>query len=171
MIPPTVAPAVSADGQATPRQFRDAFARLPAGVSVLTTFTPEGPCGMTASAVCSLSLDPPLALVAVARTSQTLAGILAGGSFGINVLHADQAALAERFARPASRPADRFAGVAHDRIARVPVLRHALAWLACDLQAAYPGGDHTILTGLVRATGHTIGTPLVWHERRFTSPA
>ncbi|MGW6454913.1 flavin reductase family protein [Streptomyces sp. NPDC055078] len=170
MTHPGVAPAVLANGQVSPGQFRDAFARLPTGVSIVTTYGPEGPYGMTAAALCSLSLEPPLTLVAIANESRTLARVRAHGSFGVNVLHAHQAPLAERFARPDQGPVDRFAGLAHDRIASVPVLRRALAWLACEVQDTHPGGDHTILTGLVRATGHSDGTPLIWHNRRFTTP-
>ncbi|MEU0353065.1 flavin reductase family protein [Streptomyces sp. NPDC006237] len=171
MTHPTLAPDVLTDGQASAQQFRDAFSHLPSGVSILTTYGPDGPCGMTASAVCSLSLQPPLALAAVANTSQTLACIRAHGAFGINVLNAHQQPLAERFARPARTPSDRFTGVPHDKIASVPVLTEALAWLACEVKDTYPGGDHTILTGLVRATGHHAGTPLIWHNRGFTTPA
>ncbi|GGZ29699.1 flavin reductase family protein [Streptomyces poonensis] len=157
------------DHQVSTQQLRDAFARLPAGVTVLTTYASGEPCGMTASAVCSLSLDPPLALVAVANTSRTLARIRTHRAFGVNVLGAGQAPLAERFARSADSPGERFTGLAYDRIAAVPILRGAIAWVACEVRHTYPGGDHTILTGLVRSAGHTSGAPLIWHERGFTA--
>ncbi|GAB2808922.1 flavin reductase family protein [Streptomyces daliensis] len=169
--PALAPPVVLAKGQVSARQFRDAFAQLPAGVSVLTTYAPEGPCGMTASAVCSLSQDPPLALAALANDSRTLARIRVHGAFGINVLRARDTAVADLFARPAPDPAHRFDGLPHEPVASVPVLCEALVWLACEVVGLYPGGDHTILTGLVRAAGRRPGVPLVWHRRRYTSPA
>ena len=169
MTRPTLAPAVLAKGQVSDRQFRDAFAQLPSGVSILTTYGSDGPCGMTASAVCSLSQDPPLALAALANDSQTLARIRAHGAFGINVLRDRHAPVAAAFARPTPHPAARFNGLPYDPVASVPILRAALSWLACEVTDLHPGGDHTIVTGLVRAAGHGTGSPLVWHARHFTS--
>ncbi|MGW8375583.1 flavin reductase family protein [Streptomyces sp. ODS28] len=172
MFRPALAPGVLSEGHVTAQQFRDAFAQLPTGVTILTCYTPDGrPAGMTASAVCSLSQDPPMALAAVGNAGRTLSFIRAHGAFGINVLRAQQAPLAALFARAAADPADRFAGLRHDRIASVPVLHRPLAWLACELTGAHPGGDHTILTGLVRAAEHGTGRPLIRHDRGFTATA
>jgi 3-hydroxy-9,10-secoandrosta-1,3,5(10)-triene-9,17-dione monooxygenase reductase component len=148
------------------KRFRSVFAALPCGVTVLTTSTPQGPTGMTASAVCSLSLRPQLALACVNTGSSTLVAILEHGSFAINVLGADAAEIAAGFAYRRS-PRERFAGVGH-RIERgVPVLSAALAWLTCDVHTTYPGGDHTIVVGAVTDLSRNAGEPLTFHDGRY----
>lgn len=152
--------------------FRDVLAHLPAGVSVITTDGPHGPAGMTASAVCSLSMDPPLVLVCVANRSRTLAYIRDHGTFAVNVLRQDQAETARAFADPDTGQHNRFAAVSYRRAADgALILDGALAWLSCTVQETYPGGDHTIVTGRVQALAHTHSQPLIWYSRRFHSLA
>ena len=146
---------------------RDVFARLPGGVSVVTTLDDGTPCGMTVSAVCSVSVDPPLVLVCVANESSTLRCLLGHERFAINVLRDRHADLAGDFARPASDKTGRFRRLPYSLVDDVPVLLDALAWLTCQVQATYPGGDHTIVVGRVHAVAHAAGEPLVWHGRRY----
>ncbi|MCW7940866.1 hypothetical protein AAW14_00920 [Streptomyces hygroscopicus] len=159
----------------TSEAFRNAFAQLPTGVTIVTTSSPDGtsPCGMTASAVCSLSLDPLMALVCLSNQSRTLAGIQVNGAFALNLLRHDQAPLAERFADAAISHGDRFARTRHHQIDALPVLSDALAWLTCQVAHMHPGGDHTIVTATVRSVGsgdsRSGGPPLVWHNRMFTA--
>ncbi|MFD9466936.1 flavin reductase family protein [Streptomyces sp. NPDC060027] len=158
-----------AAGTFTAQEFKDLFAHLPTGVTVLTTSAPDGTgqAGMTASAVCALSLDPPLILVCADNHSRTLARIRSTGAFAVNVLREDQTLLAKRFADPSLEQADRFACTDHHRVDDLPVLDEAVAWLTCDVHDAYPGGDHTILTASVRTLGQSGGHPLIWHNRTF----
>lgn len=158
-----------AAGPVTAQRFKDLLAQLPTAVTVLTTSDADGGgvAGMTAGAVCSLSLDPPLILACADNHSRTLARIRATGAFAVNVLREEQAHLAELFADRGVDQADRFAGAAHRLVDRLPVLDEALAWLTCDVQASYPGGDHTILTARVRRLGRRGGRPLIWHNRMF----
>ncbi|MET9952806.1 flavin reductase family protein [Streptomyces sp. NPDC006339] len=153
----------------TEREFKDVLAHLPSGVTVLTTSGPDGTgaAGMTASAVCSLSLDPPMLLACAANHSRTLARIRTTGVMAVNVLREDQAHLARRFADPQLDQGNRFAATAHGLEDGLPVLNDALAWLTCTVKAAYPGGDHTILTAEVRRLGLGGGHPLLWHNRTF----
>jgi 3-hydroxy-9,10-secoandrosta-1,3,5(10)-triene-9,17-dione monooxygenase reductase component len=145
--------------------FRLIFAQLPAGVTVITTVSARGePCGMTASAVCSLSLEPLLLLACVKSTSATLARLLAHGQFAVSILRREHAGLSARFA--ASR-ADKFAGVRYHDAGGAPVLDEALAWLSCRVHATYPGGDHTIVVGAVTEMDRGEGEPLVWHASRY----
>ncbi|MCT7350615.1 flavin reductase family protein [Streptomyces coelicoflavus] len=153
----------------TERGFKDVLAHLPSGVTVLTTSGPDGAgaAGMTASAVCSLSLDPPMILACAANHSRTLARIRTTGVLAVNVLREDQVPLARRFADPHLDQDARFAATAHRLEDGLPVLHDALAWLTCTVQAAHPGGDHTILTAEVRRLGLGGGHPLLWHNRTF----
>ncbi|MEV7617233.1 flavin reductase family protein [Streptomyces sp. NPDC089799] len=167
---PAVAPPTGGAAAAvTAREFKEVLAQLPSGVTVLTTAGPDGSgmAGMTASAVCSLSLDPPMILACAANHSRTLARIRSTGRLAVNVLREDQGHLARRFADPQVGQDARFAATAHHLEDGLPVLDDALAWLACTVDAAHPGGDHTILTAGVRRLGLGGGHPLLWHNRTF----
>lgn len=146
--------------------FRSVFRQLPSGVSVLTTVSPAGPTGMTVSAVCSLSADPPLALACVCRGSSTLQAVLDHGSFAINVLGADAGPISARFAAGHSQ-AERFGGSGYRWTRGLPLLDMAIAWMTCSVHDALPGGDHMILVGAVTDLGRVDGEPLVWHGGRY----
>ncbi|GAA1266406.1 hypothetical protein GCM10009609_31960 [Pseudonocardia aurantiaca] len=122
---------------------------------------------MTASAVCSLSLDPLLLLVCIDNRSGTLATLLDCGRFAVNILRDRHGEVAEAF----TGPGPRFAGLAHSYADGLPVLDDALAWLSCRVHAAHPEGDHTIVVGAVTATGRSHGEPLVWHAGSYRSLA
>jgi flavin reductase (DIM6/NTAB) family NADH-FMN oxidoreductase RutF len=144
-----------------PERFRSVIGHLTTGVTVVTVNTPDGPVGMTANAVCSLSLEPLLMLVCFDNQSRTLPAARASGRFGINVLAAGQEDLARLFAskRPESK---KFAGVAHTVHDGIPVIEGVLAWVGCRLERLVPGGDHTIGIGAVEAAEAGAGDPLLW---------
>jgi 3-hydroxy-9,10-secoandrosta-1,3,5(10)-triene-9,17-dione monooxygenase reductase component len=147
-----------------PQHFRDVMGHFATGVTVVTATGPEGPVGMTANAVCSLSLDPLLALVCFANGARTLRVVREQNRFGINVLASGQEDLARLFASKAPE-AEKFAGVQHTVHEGIPVIEGTLAWVGCTLQQLVPGGDHTIGIGAViaaeKASEHD---PLVWYR-------
>jgi len=149
-----------------PERLRQAFAVVPTGVSVITTAGQDGPRGMTASAVCSVSLDPLLVLVCIDNRSETLRAIRENGTFAINVLGEAHAAVSSVFAGRAT-PAEKFSTVSCRQVNGSPVLDEALAWVTCDVHATAPGGDHTIVVGSVSATEVRDGEPLVRHAGRY----
>ncbi|HEX6076171.1 MAG TPA: flavin reductase family protein [Micromonosporaceae bacterium] len=165
------APAMAVRAQprsADDRQLRDAFAQLPAGVSVVTSLGPHGPVGMTASTVCSLSLDPPLLLLCAANECRTLAQLRVHGRFAVNALPAHRASIAQVFADPEPVPGHRFRVAAHHVVDAVPVLTDAVAVFTCALRDTYPGGDHTIVVGRILTATTTSGAqPLLWHARSY----
>jgi flavin reductase (DIM6/NTAB) family NADH-FMN oxidoreductase RutF len=140
--------------------------RLATGVTVVTATSPDGPVGMTANAVCSLSLDPLLLLVCFDNEARTLPVVREVGRFGVNVLRAEQEALARLFAskRPES---EKFAGVPHTVHDGIPVIEGALAWVGCRLERVIPGGDHTIGIGAVEAAEAGHGEPLLWFRGSY----
>src|SRR3954470_16806608 len=142
-----------------PDRFRTVMGRFPTGVTVVTAMGPEGPVGMTANAVTSLSLDPLLLLVCFDRAARTLPVVAAAGRFGVNVLALGQEELARRFASKAPEE-EKFAGVAFTTDSGVPVLEGAHAWLGCDLERLVEGGDHAIGIGAVPAAQGGVGEPL-----------
>jgi 3-hydroxy-9,10-secoandrosta-1,3,5(10)-triene-9,17-dione monooxygenase reductase component len=149
------------------RRFREVIAHFSTGVAIVTAPGPEGPVGMTANALCSLSLDPVLLLVCFERTARTLGPIERSGRFAVNVLRHEQHALSGVFSSKIPEP-EKFQGVPWRSHEGVPVLEGVLAWLRCELRETLPGGDHTICVGAVTDLHHEPdGRPLVWYRGRY----
>jgi len=145
--------------------FRDAISHLATGVSVITTSSEGIPSGMTASAVCSLSLEPLLLLVCIEKRLSTHDAIRRRRRFAVNILPQGAERLALRFAK--SSTADKFEGVPLLARSDPPLLRDALATFTCDLQECLPGGDHSIFVGKVVAYTSKSGSPLLYFRRKF----
>ena len=154
-----------------PDRFRAVMGHFATGVAIVTATGPEGPVGMTANAVCSLSLDPLLLLVCFDHGARTLRVVRTTERFGVNVLAAGEDALARRFASKLPE-AEKFAGVRHAVQDGIPVLEDALAWVGCRLDRLIPGGDHVIGLGAVEAaeTG-AARDPLIWFRGGYGSLA
>ena len=146
-----------------PELFREVFGRFATGVAVITSAGSAGAGGMTANALCSLSLDPLLALVCFENRARTLPIVRESGRFAVNLLAADQERLAGVFASKLPE-AEKLDGVAHRLEQGMPVITGSLAWAVCDLRELIAGGDHTIAIGEVTALGLGEGTPLLWFE-------
>src|SRR3954447_20514903 len=169
-----------------PARFRAVMGNFVTGVTVVTAAGDSGPVGMTANAVCSLSLDPLLLLVAFDNSARTLAVVRDRERFGVNVLAAGQEPLARLFASKLPE-AEKFAGVPHAVHDGIPVIEGVLAWVGCRLERLVPGGDHTIGIGAVEsaeaaersgdeapgllgrggAGGRGSGDPLLWFRGRY----
>ena len=144
-----------------PDAFRAVIGHLPTGVTVVTASGPEGPSGLTANAVSSLSLDPPLMLACLDRGSRTLRAVEAAGRFGVNVLAADQADLARAFATKREMH-EKWDGVAWSDRAGAPALDGTVVWAACELRDVLGGGDHVIVTGSVLDVAAADADPLLF---------
>lgn len=145
-------------------EFRDIIGRFASGVTVITAQHEGRLLGTTASAVSSLSLDPPMLLVCLNKTSTTGQGIAQAGRFAVNILAEDQADAALRFASKG----DKFAGV---NIlyggGGEPLLEDALANLECRLVEEVTGGTHSVfLAEVEHATGRQ-GAPLAYFRGQF----
>ena len=142
------------------------MALVPTPVTIVTAPGPTDPAGATASAVASLSLDPPLMLVCLDHRSRTLGAVRSAGKFAINVLSADGTPKARAFAT-AIPHAEKWDGVAAVERSGVPVLEDALVWVVCELRDLLDGGDHTIVTGRVLELGTGPGSPLVYVDGEY----
>jgi flavin reductase (DIM6/NTAB) family NADH-FMN oxidoreductase RutF len=149
-----------------PELFREVFGRFATGVAVITSAGPAGAGGMTANALCSLSLDPLLALVCFENGARTLPIVREAGRFAVNVLASHQEDLAGVFASKLPE-AEKLEGVAHRLECGVPIIEGSLAWAACELRELIAGGDHTIGIGEVIALGLGGGEPLLWYGGRY----
>ncbi|MER5771396.1 flavin reductase family protein [Streptomyces sp. NPDC001985] len=150
-----------------PAEFRRVLGSFPTGVTVITAHDGAGPAGFACQSFSSLSLDPPLVVFMVARTSTTWPRIARAGSFCAHVLGEEQGALCRAFAVSGG---DKFAGVAHTPgpVTGAPRLGSVPAWVECTVQAVHTGGDHLIVVGRIEALGADDDRPpLVFHRGRF----
>jgi flavin reductase (DIM6/NTAB) family NADH-FMN oxidoreductase RutF len=152
------------------RRIRDLMARFATGVGVVTAR--HGPllAGMTANAIASISVDPPLMLASIARKAETHGAIIGSHAFAISILSEDQQALAECFARPTTaEKLTGFCGAAWEEAETgSPVLEGALAFFDCRLTARHDGGDHTIFLGEIVAAGfREDAEPLLWYASGY----
>ena len=144
--------------------FREVMAGVATPVTVVTALRDGRPHGTTVSAFASLSLTPPMVLVALDRRSDLLARLAIGAPFGVNVLGAHQAALAAAFARKSS---DKFDGVEWTEHSGVPRLCGSPGWLVCSVAQLVDGGDHVVVLGDVVHAASSAAPPLVYHARTF----
>jgi flavin reductase (DIM6/NTAB) family NADH-FMN oxidoreductase RutF len=148
---------------------RDVLANFPAGVVVVTSTDSRGtPRGLTVSAFCSVSAEPPLVLACVDKRSQTLSAIQTSGAFTVNFLAAEHEELARVFA---SKQDDKFAVVpCHSPHANRggPILDDAAAHLVCVVDRAVEAGDHWVFIAEVVETGLQDGGLLLYHRREFS---
>jgi flavin reductase (DIM6/NTAB) family NADH-FMN oxidoreductase RutF len=159
-------PAAATSG---PERLRDVMAEVATPVSVVTSMVAGAPHGTTVSAFASLSMNPPMILVSLDRSSNLLAVVRTSGRFGVNVLGHAQAGIARAFARKGG--AEKFAGVEWAAEAGLPRLAGALGWLVCDVAALVEGGDHVVVTGHVVVAEKQPGDPLTYHRRTFGTHA
>jgi|DewCreStandDraft_1066081.scaffolds.fasta_scaffold00272_37 flavin reductase (DIM6/NTAB) family NADH-FMN oxidoreductase RutF len=145
--------------------FREAMSHWASGVAVVTTFVDGVPHGMTASAFCSVSTEPPTILVCVSKQARTHDRILRAGRFGVNILASTQQAYAVHFAgTPVFEGNPPF--LCEDD--RPPAIADALAFLECRVAKTCDAGTHTIFLGLVESCRiRPGGKPLTYYRRSY----
>jgi flavin reductase ActVB len=152
------------------QDFKQTLAHLAGAVTVITTCDAHGqPWGFTATAFCSLSLDPPLVLCCLSHIADCYKVFVHGNRFAVNILSAQQRDLSQRFA---SKGAAKYRGIRFEAgKLGLPLLPGALASLECATYAIYPGGDHSILVGLVEhgvsAEGSRTENPLLYYTQAY----
>ena len=152
-----------------PRALRNALGTFVTGVTIVTTVSSEGtPIGLTCNSFSSVSLSPPLVLWSLSLRSPNLSNFLQAPHFAINILAADQAVVAQRFAQPL---ANKFEGIAHrSGSCGVPLIDGAAAQLECRNETRYYSGDHVIFIGHVLHYTCSDAVPLVFCRGRYSEP-
>jgi 3-hydroxy-9,10-secoandrosta-1,3,5(10)-triene-9,17-dione monooxygenase reductase component len=132
-------------------RYREVLGHFATGVTVVTAMEDRVPVGFTCQAFASLSLDPPMVVLAPAKSSTSWPRMVAARAFCVNILAEHQEALARAFAVSGG---DKFVGVGwRPGFAGTPVLDGALAWVECELGAVHDAGDHELVTGRVLDLG------------------
>jgi len=160
----------SSQNQIDPRSLRDAFGTFATGVTVVTAIGADGaPIGFTANSFTSVSLDPPLLLVCLAKTSRNFEAMTSASGFAINILSDSQKDVSNTFARPVE---DRFA-VVDWRLGPhgSPVFADVSAWFDCSLEQMIEAGDHVVLLGRVQAFEKSDRNGLGYVRGSYFTPA
>ncbi len=148
-------------------EFRAALGMFATGVTIVTARGPVGePVGLTANSFNSVSLSPPLVLWSLARSAGSMPAFERGSHYAINILAAEQHALAQRFA---SKAVDRFEGLAfREGAGGAPIIEGAAAVFECFNRSRYEEGDHVIFVGEVEHCERREGVqPLIFHGGRY----
>jgi flavin reductase (DIM6/NTAB) family NADH-FMN oxidoreductase RutF len=148
---------------------RRIMGRFAAGITVATTRVGTESFGMTANAVCSLSLDPPLVLLCVDKRAQFLAALKEGRCYALNILMEEQEILSRRFAQKG--PKDFSDLKVTTAVTGSPILEEALGWLDCKVLDVLPGGDHEIFVGEIVAGDCRDGRPLLHFSGNYAKLA
>ena len=150
------------------RQFRHALGSFATGVTIITTRSEaEGDIGVTANSFNSVSIDPPLVLWSLSRSSRSIDAFRTASHFAVHILASDQKALSDRFATSGT---DKFAALEVGRGAGgTPLLEGCNARFQCRSAYQYEGGDHVIFVGEVLAYEHRSSPPLLYYAGRYAS--
>lgn len=159
-----------------PDVFRRALGTFVTGVTVTTTVGPGGePVGMTANAFTSVSLDPPLVLLCVARSASSFPALQQAGRYAVHILEARQRGISDAFARSAGDGVDKFAGVSwRPGPHGLPLLDDYLTRLECTVVDSIDAGDHVLFVGRVDEVDVRDSdgcAPLAFFRGRYTQAA
>lgn len=149
-------------------ELRRVMGHFATGVSIITTVSKDGQlAGLTANALTSVSLVPPLLLICVDKKAESYPHFAESKLFTVNVLAADQEDLSRRFATSGG---NKFEGVSYRTGANgAAILNHVLAFMECRIVGEYEGGDHTIYIGEVEEASTTEGDPLLFYRGGYRS--
>jgi len=149
--------------------FRAVMGRFATGVTVVATCDGSQRFGLTVNAFCSVSLDPPLVLVCVERTSRVHPLLLKSRVFAVSFLTEEQEHLSTCFAGNSDGRFEDFCHASsHVAVTGAPVLDAALGFVDCRVVDVFPGGDHDIFIGHVEALGGIEDRPLLYYRSHYT---
>lgn len=150
-----------------PARFKAAMRCVASTVSVITSGKGVAFNGMTATAVCSVSAEPPCILIVVNQENRSHALIEKTGAFAVNILSSRQKSLALHFA---SKPATPFESIAHRvGITHAPILEGCTTYLECVVETQTKSGTHSIFVGRVVSSGETDRPPLMYRNGEFVT--
>lgn len=151
-----------------PREFRNALGQFATGVTIITSINEQGKfIGLTANSFNSASLNPPLVLWSLAKSSKNLDSFKKAGYFAVHILNSDQVDLSKRFA---SSVDDRFEGLQLESgIGNLPLIKNCCARFQCKNTYQYEGGDHIIFVGEVLEFESGKGQPLAFLSGKYAS--
>ena len=155
--------------QIDPSDFRAAMARFPGAVTIVSAMADGERRGITATAVCSVTAEPPSVLVCLNRKTGTCAAVAETGMFNVNLLAGDGGEVAMRFAGQGGVTGeDKFAAGTWGEDARgMPILRDSVVSLSCEVTERMEAGSHSVFIGRIVAIETGEGAALIYEQSRF----
>ena len=152
---------MSGDPVSATKKLRQAMGTFATGVTVVTTINDAGnPRGFTANSFTSVSLDPPLVLVCLAKEASSCSTFSSSGKFCVNILAEDQQDICSLFAAPVR---DRFEQIEwRSGVTGSPIIENVISWFECENHNVVDAGDHIILIGRVIEHDFNSHSPLVY---------
>lgn len=149
--------------------FKRALAHWASGVTVVTTQWNGEYFGLTASSFSSVSLEPPLVSVCLARSLYSHDLLQQSGTFAVSILAEGQTEVGMRFAGLLPEVADRFEGLECEAaVTGCPIIAGCLAWADCRVHQSFEAGDHTIFVGeVLEAFARDSGAPLLYYDHNW----
>lgn len=152
-----------------PEQVRLAMRAWASGVTIVTAADKNERHGMTVSSFTSVSLDPPLLVVALQKTTRTSELVSRAQAFGVTILSANQIEISDRFAGRGDESKDRMKGIETETLqSGAPFIKGGLAYFDCRLRQTIDAGTSTVFIGEVIAVKQFEGQPLAYHDRQYT---
>jgi 3-hydroxy-9,10-secoandrosta-1,3,5(10)-triene-9,17-dione monooxygenase reductase component len=146
-------------------RFREVLGHFATGITIVTAIDAGEPVGFSCQSFAALSLDPPMVILAPAKSSTSWPRIAQAGAFCVNILEEHQEAECRAFALSGG---DKFSGVDWTPgVTGAPLIDGSLAIVECRLGAIYEGGDHELVTGHVVTLGVGEGSPLLFYRSGF----
>jgi flavin reductase (DIM6/NTAB) family NADH-FMN oxidoreductase RutF len=146
-------------------RFREVLGHFATGITIVTANEEGVPVGFSCQSFAALSLDPPMVLLAPAKSSTSWPRIAQAGAFCVNILEEHQESVCRAFAVSGG---DKFDGVDWTPgVTGAPIIAGSLAHVECTLGAIYEGGDHELVTGLVVSMEAGDGAPLLFYRSGF----
>jgi flavin reductase (DIM6/NTAB) family NADH-FMN oxidoreductase RutF/DNA-binding MarR family transcriptional regulator len=167
-LPDLKQPVEEGDPVEDDRMFRRCLGQYGTGVAIITTNTEGRRAAVTVNSFSSVSLDPPLILWSIARTSRSFSIFTGGGHFAVNILSSRQMDVSRHFS---SKLEDKFADSAWT-LGKYgsPLIDGCLAHLECETNSLVEGGDHVIIIGLVKRARRFEGMPLLFSQGQYSVP-
>ncbi len=161
------------DAKIIAENLKAAMRRFPQGVTVVTTQSGNGPVGITVASFTSISLNPPLVLVSIAKGTYYHDLFVSSKTFAVNILGSDQGDVSERFAGKVPQGEDRFRNVKyHAGSSGSPLIENALSSIECRNWKTIDAGDHTIILGEVtQSMAGKEAAPLLYFNRQYATIA
>ena len=152
---------------------RQVMGQFATGITVVTTHLNGKNYGFTANSFTSASLEPPLVLFCLNKTSEGCQEFIESGCFAINILAHNQTEISNRFANSKLEPHQRFEGLAIEQAKTgSPILQNTMGWFDCQLKTHYDGGDHWIFIGeVVDLFRSEENEPLIYFGGKYRSLA
>lgn len=149
--------------------FRAAMARFPGAVTIVTALSGNERRGITATAVCSVTAEPPSLLVCLNRKTGTCAAVRDSGIFNVNLLRGDGGEIAMRFAGAGGVTGeDKFlAGNWRQDVRGLPLLSEAVVSFGCEVAETIEAGSHAIFIGTITEITFGTGEPLLYEQSKF----